>query len=86
MKKSYTALLVVLGILFILLAIYYWRTTANSLPHWLPGHEVGSARKHVKHGAAAFILGLGCFVWAWFSSGSKPEHKAVKSEQNTEKE
>ena len=85
MKKAYTLLLVALGVAFILLAIYYLKTEAGLLPHWLPGYEAGSVHKHTKHGAASAILGVGCFVWAWFASGSKPEHKP-KSEQNTETE
>ena len=83
MKKSYTPWLIVLGILFVLLGVYYFMIAAGSLPHWLPGYEAGSAHKHTKHGAAAIILAAGCFIWAWFASGSKPEHKP-KPEQNTE--
>lgn len=75
MKKTQIWLLVVVGILFIALGIYYWLTEAGSLPHWLPGYESGSAHKHLKHGLAAVVLGLGCWVWAWFAGGSKTASK-----------
>jgi len=83
MKKALTSLLIVAGLLFVGLGIYYWMKTAGDLPHWLPGHEAGSTHHHLKHGIAAIVIGLGCFIWAWFNSGSKPE---VKSGQNKETE
>ncbi|HVO86566.1 MAG TPA: hypothetical protein VMT23_02425 [Candidatus Binatia bacterium] len=69
--KKWIVLLIVLGFAFVGLAIYYWTTSAGNLPSWLPGYEAGSAHKHLKHGLAALILGLGCFTWAWFLSGKK---------------
>ena len=42
---------------------------AGSLPSFFPGHEAGSSHHHVKHGLLALILGIGCFVFAWFQSG-----------------
>jgi hypothetical protein len=61
---------VVVGILLIALAIYYWAEPAHSLPSWLPGHEAGSNHHHVKHGIAAFLVGLACLAYAWFQTGS----------------
>jgi hypothetical protein len=66
-----TILLIVLGVAFVALAIYYWVTPAGSLPSFFPGHLAGSAHKHVKHGAAAFVVGLVCFLGAWMLSGKK---------------
>jgi len=60
---------VILGILFMALAVLYWVDSAGSLPSFIPGHEAGSGHHHIKHGIAAFIVGLGCFVFAWFQSG-----------------
>lgn len=71
MKKKYTPWLVLLGFLFLTLGGYYWSTKANALPHWFPGYDAGENRKHFKHGLASILLGLGCFVWAWFSLGAK---------------
>ena len=78
MKKPKVLILVLLGAAFVALAIYYWMTQAGSLPHWLPGYEAGSTHKHLKHGLAAFILGIGCFVWAWFASAppKKPSNES----------
>jgi hypothetical protein len=62
---------IVAGIVLIVIAIFYWADTAGSLPSFFPGHEAGSAHHHVKHGIAAAILGIGCFVFAWFQTEPK---------------
>jgi hypothetical protein len=72
MKKNVVYLLIVLGIIFLALAIYYWVTPAKSLPHFFPGYLAGSAHKHLKHGLAALVLAIGAWVLAWFWSGKKP--------------
>ena len=59
----------VVGIALIILAIVYWAEPAKSLPSWIPGHKAGSGHHHVKHGIAAFFLGLACLAYAWFESG-----------------
>jgi hypothetical protein len=64
---------VILGILFLALAILYWVDSAGSLPSFIPGHESGSGHHHVKHGIAAFIVAMGCFVFAWFQTGPSNE-------------
>ena len=40
-------------------------------PSFFPGHQAGSDHHHVKHGIAAFLVGLACFAFAWFRSGPK---------------
>ena len=70
-KKITISIGVILGILFLILAVVYWITPAASLPAFLPGHEHGVMTKHVKHGIGALMLGLGCFAFAWFQSGKK---------------
>ena len=60
---------IVVGVVLIAIAIVYWVDTADALPSFFPGHEAGSAHHHVKHGLAAFILGVGAFVFAWFQTG-----------------
>ena len=71
------ALAVLAGILLIVIAIVYWVEPARSLPGFFPGHAAGSGHHHVKHGIAAFVVGLGCFVFAWFRTGPKRTTTAV---------
>jgi hypothetical protein len=65
------ALAVVVAIALIVIAVLYWAEPAKSLPGFFPGHEAGSNHHHVKHGIAAFLVGLACLVFAWFRSGPK---------------
>jgi UDP-N-acetylmuramyl pentapeptide phosphotransferase/UDP-N-acetylglucosamine-1-phosphate transferase len=64
-------LAVVLGVVLIIIAVIYWVEPAGSLPSFFPGHEAGSSHHHVKHGIAAFFVGLACLAFAWFNSGPK---------------
>jgi hypothetical protein len=68
-----------LGLVFIAIAIVYLVEPAGSLPAFFPGHSAGSGHHHVKHGIAAFVVGLGCLVFAWFQTGpagGRTEHPA----------
>ena len=73
--RANSRLLVILaglvGIALIVIAIVYWAEPAKSLPGFFPGHESGSNHHHVKHGIAAFLVGLACLVFAWFRTGPK---------------
>jgi hypothetical protein len=84
MKKLLMIGLILLGVAFVAVAVYYWMTPAGSLPHFVPGYEVGVTSAHLKHGLAALILGLGCGVLAWFVSGGGDRAQSTSSE-NTEK-
>ena len=75
-NRALVVLAVVVGLALIVLAVVYWVEPAGSLPSWLPGHESGSDHHHVKHGIAAFLLGLACLAFAWFRSG--PKARAAK--------
>jgi hypothetical protein len=70
-RKVLVVLAVVLGTVLIAIAIVYWAEPARSLPSFFPGHEAGSDHHHVKHGIAAFLLGLACLAFAWFRSGPR---------------
>ena len=70
-RRLLVALAIVAGVVLIAIAAVYWAEPAKSLPSFFPGHEAGSAHHHVKHGIAAFLVGLACFVFAWFNTGSK---------------
>ena len=69
--RALTVLLIILGIAFIALAIYYWVTPAGSLPSFFPGHLAASAHKHIKHGVVTLVAGLLCFMAAWMLSAKK---------------
>jgi hypothetical protein len=70
-RKLLVAIAVVLGIALVAVAAVYWAEPARSLPSFFPGHEAGSNHHHVKHGIAAFLVGLACFAFAWFNTGPK---------------
>jgi UDP-N-acetylmuramyl pentapeptide phosphotransferase/UDP-N-acetylglucosamine-1-phosphate transferase len=61
----------VVGVVLIVIAVIYWVEPAGSLPSFFPGHEAGSSHHHVKHGIAAFLVGLACLAFAWFNTGPK---------------
>jgi hypothetical protein len=82
MKSSHPALTwgaVVVGVLLIVLAVIYWVEPASSLPSSLPGHEAGSGHHHVKHGIAAFFVGVALLVYAWFQTGGSKEDELPAS-------
>lgn len=60
---------VVLGVVLIVVAVIYIADTASALPSFFPGHQAGSTHHHVKHGIAAIVVALACFVFAWFQTG-----------------
>jgi hypothetical protein len=68
-RKVLAFVALVLGIILIVVAVIYWVEPASSLPSFFPGHEAGSSHHHVKHGIAAFLVGLACLAFAWFQSG-----------------
>jgi hypothetical protein len=68
-RRNLIAPAIALGVLFMALAFLYWVDSAGSLPSFIPGHDSGSAHHHVKHGIAAFVVGLGCLIFAWFQTG-----------------
>ena len=61
----------VIGLGLLVVAIVYLIEPAKSLPSFMPGHEAGSSRHHVKHGIAALVVALGAFALAWFQSGPR---------------
>ena len=70
---------VAVGAALIILAIVYWIEPASSLPSFIPGHEAGSAHHHVKHGIAAFFVGVALLVYAWFQTGDLKGEKPAPS-------
>jgi hypothetical protein len=70
-RRALALVALVLGIVLIVVAVVYWVEPAKSLPSFFPGHEAGSSHHHVKHGIAAFLVGVACLVFAWFNTGPK---------------
>jgi uncharacterized membrane-anchored protein YitT (DUF2179 family) len=57
----------VLGIIFLILAIVYFVIPAGSLPGFLPGFEAGSEHTHVKHAVAALVVAVVLFAISWYA-------------------
>jgi len=71
MNKTLILVSVIVGILLIAAAVAYFMMPARYLPSFFPGYDRSLMTHHYKHGIGAFILGIGCFVFAWFRSGKK---------------
>jgi hypothetical protein len=70
---------VILGLVFVAIAIVYWTTGAGSLPSFFPGHESGSDHIHFKHGLAAAVVAAACFIFAWFQGGGERPDRGASS-------
>ena len=68
---------IVLGIALLVVAAVYFVDSASALPSFFPGHQAGSSHHHIKHGIAALVVGVGCFVFAWFQSGPSTTGRAA---------
>jgi uncharacterized membrane-anchored protein YitT (DUF2179 family) len=75
--KVLVTLAVIVGIVLIVVGIVYFVEPAKSLPGFFPGQEDGSTHHHIKHGLAAFLVGLACLAFAWFRSGPKSQRAAT---------
>jgi amino acid permease len=67
----------IVGVLFLIVAVIYFLEPASALPGFLPGHEAGVDKPHIKHGVLALALAVICFVVAWFQSGPKPGSQSL---------
>jgi uncharacterized membrane protein len=70
---------IAIGVLLILLGVYYFITPANQLPAFIPGSDPNDIAKHYKHGIASILLGVGALIFAWFRTGN--QSKTAVSEQ-----
>jgi len=68
-RRLLAIIALVLGVVLIAIGLVYWIEPAKSLPSFFPGQQAGSNHHHVKHGIAAFLLGVACLVFAWFNTG-----------------
>jgi hypothetical protein len=76
-RRNLIAPAIALGVLFLALAVLYWVDSASSLPAFVPGHKAGSSHHHIKHGIAALVVAMGCFVFAWFQSGPSASQREL---------
>ena len=70
-NKLLVSVSVILGLVFFVIGYIYFTHTAGALPAFFPGYSSGASNIHTKHAIVSFVVGLGCFIYAWFSSGSK---------------
>lgn len=78
--------LVVVGLLFVVLAIIYFTTTAPDLPGFIPGHveHVGRARKYSKRGIASILVAMVAFGAAFFYNWVKAKPASDSSASSAE--
>jgi len=59
-------ILTVLGLVLIVVAVVYLVMPADQLPSFMPGHEAGVTRVHMKHGVVAGVAGVVLLAAGWF--------------------
>jgi hypothetical protein len=59
-------ILSVLGLVLIVAAVVYFVMPADQLPAFMPGHEAGVTRVHMKHGLVAGVAGVVLLAAGWF--------------------
>ena len=59
-------ILTVLGLVLIVAAVVYFIMPADQLPSFMPGHEAGVARVHMKHGLVSGVAGVVLLAAGWF--------------------
>jgi hypothetical protein len=58
LRKPMKTVLTVLGVILLVIAGIYFLVPADQLPGFMPGHEAGVMRVHVKHGVVAGVIGV----------------------------
>lgn len=58
------AVLALVGVVLIIIAIFYFTKTSNHLPAFFPGHDAKHAFHHNKHGIAALVVGVLALIGA----------------------
>lgn len=80
MNKTLAIIAVILGIIFVIAGVVYFMEPARYLPSFFPGYDRSLMSHHYKHGIGSILLGIACFVFAWFQSGKKKA--SVKEEEH----
>ena len=58
--------LLLLGVLLLVVAGFYFVFPADQLPAFFPGHEAGVSRIHFKHGIIAAAAGVVLIAGGWW--------------------
>jgi len=66
--KPITWVLIALAVVFVVVAVVYFTTSAADLPSFFPGHQAGSTKTHTKHGIAMLGLAVVSLVGAWMTT------------------
>jgi hypothetical protein len=64
-------LAILLGLIFVAIAIVYWVVPAGQLPSFVPGYQAGSQLIHLKHGIASAVVGVVLFGIGWYLGRSR---------------
>jgi len=83
MKKYWSVVLAILGVISIVVAIIYFVSNAGHLPSFFLGYTKNSTHKHIKHAIAFLSLGVVLFIGAWVTSGGE---KQTRQKEFPEKE
>lgn len=60
-------ILMLVGIVLLIVAGFYFVFPADQLPGFFPGHEAGVARIHYKHGIIAAAAGVVLLIAGWWA-------------------
>ena len=79
MKNPIVLIAIILGIVMLIVGGLYATQPAGSLPSFFPGYKVGDTQDHhMKHAIGSILVGVACFVFAWFQSGPKTSGNTTK--------
>ena len=59
-------ILMLVGVLLLIAAGFYFVFPADQLPGFFPGHEAGVAHTHFKHGIVAGAAGIVLLIAGWW--------------------
>ncbi len=76
-QKTVVVVVGIIGLLLLIVAVIYFLEPASALPSFLPGHEAGVNKPHLKHGILALALAAVSFLVAWFQSGPKQGSRTI---------
>ena len=64
--RGLLVLLVVLGLVALVVGVFYLATPVNKISTWLPGRVTGKSYHHVRRATAAIVVAVLCTGGAWW--------------------